>query len=221
MRQGDTLVLIPMKSILPTLILFLSVAVTLGETTFAQSLVPIARIISPIKEQESKGTVVIQGTAVSPSFSRYEVAYALEPDTTNWVIIGGNTQQVNNGILMAWNTRPLTDGSYALRLQVFNTDATVNESIVRNIRLTNTATTDSTQVVSENASQVSRPNELETARNVLSEITNGISAAPQGFLRGARYVAFAFTALFVYVVLKRLIVYFLQRQFQKNIDYGK
>jgi hypothetical protein len=97
----------------------------------------------------------------------------------------------------------------------------VNESIVRNIRLTNTATTDSTQVVSENASQVSRPNELETARNVLSEITNGISAAPQGFLRGARYVAFAFTALFVYVVLKRLIVYFLQRQFQKNIDYGK
>lgn len=188
-------------------------------------IVPVARLISPIKDQEARGTVVIQGSAVSPLFSRYEIAFAQEPDALNWTILGGNTQPVGNGVLLAWNTRPLADGAYALRLQVFNSDGTVSESIVRNVKLINQAAAASanTQTTSETTATTgaTRLNEFDTARDALSAVTDAINRVPAAFTRGVRLALLALGAVVAYGVLKQIVLWAARRALRKPIDYGQ
>jgi hypothetical protein len=188
-------------------------------------IVPVARLISPIKDQEARGTVVIQGSAVSPLFARYEIAFAPEPDAQNWTILGGNTQPVGNGVLLAWNTRPLADGAYALRLQVFNSDGTVSESIVRNVRLINqsAAASTSSQAAGETtaAAGTGRLSELDTARDALSAVTEAINRIPAAFVRGVRLALLALGAVVAYGVLKQIVLWAARRALRKPIDYGQ
>lgn len=110
----------------------------IANSVIAQAPDPRAQISVPGNEQTVRGTVNIQGTAAMDNFSRYELSYATEPDATNWVSLGGAVQPVTAGALGIWNTRPLADGKYALRLQVFDTaNAMAAQAIVRNITLAN------------------------------------------------------------------------------------
>ncbi len=193
----------------------------------AQSGESLARIVTPVRDQTLRGNVTIQGSATSPIFSRYELAYAQEPDLVNWIVIGGAVQPVQSGMLGVWNTRPLPDGKYALRLQVFGSDGSLNETIVRNLTLANAAAaptpaisaviTDATQAT-PGAGVVA---EVQTARNLLQVAVATIAQLPDAFLRGARLAILGFVALGAYVALKKLVLFAVRRMTRRPVDYGK
>jgi len=186
---------------------------------FAQ---PMARIVTPVREQTLRGSVTIQGSASAPAFARYELAYAAEPDLANWVVIGGGVQPVEAGFLGVWNTRALPDGQYALRLQVFGLDGGVGEVLVRNLKLANA------QAASTPAPAVPTPPptggvtaEIQTARDLLNVIIATVERLPSAFLRGARLAALALLAFGGYLLLKRTAQFIVRRYTQRPIDYGQ
>jgi hypothetical protein len=189
----------------------------------AQSGDPSTRITLPSADQTVRGTVTIQGTATSPVFSRYELAYAQEPDLATWVPLGGSVQPIQNGTLGVWNTRPLADGAYALRLQVFGSDGAINETLVRNITLANAAAPVAApaSAVTETVEGPAVVAEVQTARNTLQVIGATLAEAPDAFARGARIALLAFVALGAYLVIKKLVLFTLRRATQKPVDYGK
>lgn len=199
---------------------------TSGMTTnvLAQATDPRAQITLPGKDQSVRGTVSIQGTAMSPTFSRYELAYAAEPEVVNWISLGGSVQPVQNGQLGVWNTRPLGDGKYALRLQVVGTDGTVIESIVREINLVNAGTAPSPDASTAVTDTVDGPaviNEVQSARDTLQVIGDTIGQMPDAFVRGGRFALLALAALGVYNLLKKIGTYAIERFLRRRIDYGK
>ena len=200
------------------LILFAALNVALTPALQAN---PLARIVSPSNEQSIRGNVTIQGTANSGQFVRYEVAYAAEPELAAWIIVGGGAQPVENGVLAVWNTRPLPDGAYALRVQVINADGSVFEGFVRNLKTAN-AGSQPTPSAPEGAGQ---PDEAtgstEADAGAAEESDFDLAAIPAAFMRGARIALLAFAALGAYVALKRVIGFFLRRLFDKPVDYGR
>ncbi len=186
--------------------------------------VPVVRITSPIKDQTARGTVLIVGAATSPLFSRYEVSYAAEPDAESWIILGGSTRPVANGVLQSWNTRAVPDGKYALRLQVFNSDATVNEVAVRNITLNNqaarAAARDDAPLSTPSSAGSARNNEIETARSTIGQIGALLNRLPAAFARGLRLGAVALGVFIVYALLRQILFVLWPRIVRRPIDYG-
>lgn len=210
------------------IVLSLLIFVVLPTLTSAQTGERLARIITPVREQTLRGNVTIQGTASSPFFSRYVLAYAQEPDLVSWVEIGGAIQPVQGGMLGVWNTRPLPDGQYALRLQVFDSDGSVTESIVRDLKLANASaapepaiTTIITATAADAGANTGVVAEVQTARNVLQIIAATLSEMPDAFMRGARLAILAFLALGAYVILKRIVLFAVQRLARRPVDYGR
>lgn len=210
------------------IVLSLLIFVVLPTLTSAQTGERLARIITPVREQTLRGNVTIQGTASSPFFSRYVLAYAQEPDLASWVEIGGAIQPVQGGMLGVWNTRPLPDGQYALRLQVFDSDGSVTESIVRDLKLANASaapepaiTTIITATAADAGANTGVAAEVQTARNVLQIIAATLSEMPDAFMRGARLAILAFLALGAYVILKRIVLFAVQRLARRPVDYGR
>lgn len=184
--------------------------------------VPVARIISPIQDQELRGAVSIQGAAVAPTFLRYEIAYAVAAPEPAWITLGGSTDPVPNGRLATWNTRPLPDGEYLLRLQVYTADENFF-AVVTGLRLTNAAAaavTATGAASTTDAPRTNAPNEFDTARDALSAITDAAERIPAAFLRGARLAAIALGALIGYGLLKSLVLAALRRATRRPIDYG-
>lgn len=203
----------------------LVLALAVGSLAVAQSGESLARIVTPVRDQTLRGNVTIQGSATSPVFSRYELAYAQEPDLANWIVIGGAVQPVQSGMLGVWNTRPLPDGKYALRLQVFGTDGSLNETIVRNLTLAN-ADTSPTPAVSAVITDTAATGagvvaEVQTARNLLQIAITTIAQFPDAFMRGARLAILGFLAFGAYLVLKKAVLFAIQRLTQQPVDYGK
>ena len=178
----------------------------------------LARITSPVREQALRGNINIVGSATSPRFSKYEVAYAPETLGTpsNWVIIGGGIQQVDGGVLAVWNTRAISDSGYALRLQVFNIDNTISESVVRSIGISNTfgiAAPSSAQPAAAIAAPVLTPTPVAASIN--------LSLIPRGFMQGVWYAIYALLGLGAYVLLKKVLGFLWRLIFRRPIDYGK
>jgi hypothetical protein len=179
--------------------------------TTAQTQNPNIRIISPKGNATARGTVTIQGSANPAGFGRYELSYSQEPEPTTWVTVGASNQSVDNNTLGTWNTRPLPDGGYALRLQVFGADNVfLGESVLRNITLTNRAanvvviTTDTLQSGNAITSSVTVVRSGNTSAFSISDI-------PRGFVRGATYTVYGFAALGAYVMLKQLVKFLWKR----------
>ncbi|MGQ9554204.1 MAG: hypothetical protein ACUVWR_08845 [Anaerolineae bacterium] len=98
----------------------------------------LARITSPLPGANVREIVVVTGTALHPRFKFYKVEYAVEPGA-NWVVIGDIHQnQVQDGVLVQWDTRAVPDGSYSLRLSVVDETGNFIEYIVRQIVVANT-----------------------------------------------------------------------------------
>jgi hypothetical protein len=192
----------------------------------AQDAVAQARIVLPSADQPVRGTVAVVGTATSPAFLRYEIAYAQEPEAATWVSLGGSIQPVDNGQLGIWDTRPLADGAYALRIQVFGSDGSLTEALVRNIAVSNPtigATTGATSNATSGADTSAGTGvvaEVQSARDTLSVVAATLSQIPDALLRGARLALFAFAALGAYVLLKRLVLYIAHRVTRRPTDYG-
>ncbi len=104
----------------------------------------LSLITAPTTGSTVQGTVTIAGTAASPTFDHYEIAFAYDPNATDtWFEIAPpNTAAVASGQLATWDTTSITDGTYMLRLRVFSTDSkTPTDVIVRNIQVRNNAPT--------------------------------------------------------------------------------
>lgn len=190
----------------------------------AQPVEARARIVAPAEGQPARGTVAIVGSATSPAFSRYEIAYAAEPDASAWVSLGGAVQPIENGQLGIWDTRPLADGAYALRLQVIGADGSVSEAIVRNISVSNAAAAPAPAAAGTGATTGQGSGvvaEVQTARNTLEVVAATIGEIPDALLRGARLALLAFAALGAYVVIKKLVLYVAHRATRRPTDYGR
>ena len=102
----------------------------------------IVTITSPAQNETVVGVVNITGAASHPQFARYEIAFAYDPNPTDtWFEIQPSSEtQVAEGLLAAWDTTGITDGAYMIRLRVYSSDsATPLESIIRGIKIQNTA----------------------------------------------------------------------------------
>lgn len=102
-----------------------------------------AEITDPVAGSRVRGIVPVVGTASHPTFQRYELAFAYDPDPTGtWFTIQDPlTAPVTNGPLGRWDTSGVTDGVYALRLRVYGSERTFIETIVRGVRIQNTLPT--------------------------------------------------------------------------------
>ncbi len=185
---------------------------------------PVARITSPVRDHKLQGSVSVIGTATAPGFSRYEVSYALEPDTKTWVVIGGGTAPVDNGALAQWNTRPLADGAYALRVQVFTSDGKVIDmpTAVRNLAVANgtSVTPVAGAITPTNSITSTRPVSVTTT--AASDIVSfDLGAIPRAFGKGIQYAAMAIGALLAYLLLKRLFWFVWRRVRGNRVDYGE
>jgi hypothetical protein len=101
-------------------------------------------ITAPATGDTLVGTVTISGTAASPNFDHYELAFAYDPNTTDtWFeVVPPSNTPVTNGQLGTWDTTGITDGTYMLRLRVYNTGSTApTDVIVRNLVIGNNAPT--------------------------------------------------------------------------------
>ncbi|MBN1312284.1 MAG: hypothetical protein JXB30_12770 [Anaerolineae bacterium] len=99
----------------------------------AQATASKVEIISPTDNQEVGGLVQIVGTAIDPAFYQYKLAYATEPviDDTWTAIQAPVAQQVNEGILGAWDSTQVADGIYRIRLRLVQQDGTAIDDQVR------------------------------------------------------------------------------------------
>ena len=183
---------------------------------WAQVQGPLARVASPANKQTLSGSVTILGTAQSSALTRYELSFANEPDLTTWVSFGGATQTVNTAGLGVWNTRPLPDGEYALRLQVFSSNGTVIETVVRNLKIANGNT--GAAIAPNNNASVAEP--TVTASTTQRPSSFLLSDIPTAVIRGVRYMAIGFVTFGIYLILKLGLHLLRKRVSQTPIDYG-
>lgn len=210
------------SSLIHALFLLMLATLLMGpRLSHAQGQGPLARIAAPSKEQTVRGSVTILGTAQSDALVRYELAFAQEPDLANWVVFGGGTQIVNSSTLGIWNTRPVQDGKYALRLQVFSSNGAVLETIVRNLELTN-GTVNNSAATPANGQVSALPSDAQETTSTTSRAISNFSFSdiPTAFMRGVRLAAYAFVGLGAYVLLKAGLRLLRKRVSHSPIDYG-
>jgi hypothetical protein len=175
-----------------------------------------------VRDQTVRGSISIQGSALAPNFAKYEIAYANEPRRASWTVIAGDVQMVDNGTLAVWNTRPISDSTYALRLQVFNADNTITgEFIVGNVSISNTLTSPTTANSGATNSTASTTTANSTTTSSGFDLGKIISDAASGFQRGVRYVAYALIAFGVYLLIKKFVGGAIRAARKDRIDYGR
>lgn len=199
--------------------LFCGLLTLAGTPASAQDAV-LARITVPIKGQTVRGSITIQGTATAPQIARYQVDFAAEPDLAVWTLINAGLDSVDNNILAVWNTRPIPDGVYAIRVQVYTSEGLAAEAYVRELTLANAV---SVTPVAPGA-QITTSATTETTDTVGADAANQLNLdladLPNAFLSGARYAAIAFAALGGYVLVKRLFGLAIRKLFPRHVDYG-
>ncbi|MGH2619211.1 MAG: hypothetical protein ACRDHG_01400 [Anaerolineales bacterium] len=106
----------------------------------AQIEVPgFAEIVQPGEGQALQGIVTIRGTAAHPAFEAFELSFSLDPDPTEtWFPLGEAVDTpVVDGRLAIWDTGPISDGNYRLRLQVRIEAGEPLVAIVQELRVRN------------------------------------------------------------------------------------
>ena len=98
-----------------------------------------AVISSPTNSAVVNGVVPITGSADYPTFQFYIIEFHPEPVTGDqWQIVGQiHEARVINGHLETWDTRPIPDGSYTLRMRVVRLDGNYTEAFVQQIVVSN------------------------------------------------------------------------------------
>jgi hypothetical protein len=90
-------------------------------------------ITAPRYGETISGLVLVTGTALSPDFHHYELAYAVDPNPDDqWFPVqDAIAQQVQENVLGAWDTTRVADGPYLLRLQVVRNDGTAQATVIQ------------------------------------------------------------------------------------------
>lgn len=137
----------------------------------------IAIITSPAQNETVAGVVNITGTAAHPQFVRYELAFAYDPNPTDtWFELQPPSEtQITDSLLAAWDTTTIADGTYMIRLRVYSSDsATPQETIIRGIKIQNTAPPTAIPVPTQEAP-------TPTATAILPTATPAPTTAPSSF----------------------------------------
>lgn len=118
--------------------------ITLWANVTAQQ--PSNGITEPAAGDTIADVVIVRGTATSPDWLRYELAFRPEfASNDDWIVFAEGDQPILDGTLAIWDTTvgrnsgaPIfPDGSYRLRLRVVRTDFNYDEYFVTNISISN------------------------------------------------------------------------------------
>lgn len=92
---------------------------------------PPPAITSPAPDEALRGEVTVTGSTDLPNFlfAQLDFAYASDP-TDTWFNIQTFSQPIADSTLAVWDTAPITDGDYILRLRVNLADSTFQEVTV-------------------------------------------------------------------------------------------
>jgi hypothetical protein len=105
-------------------------------TAAAQSTAPV--IVSPAEGDALQGLVSVTGTSQVDGFASAELAFAYHDDPTGtWFPIAGASVPVTDGVLGAWDTTAISDGTYDLRLRIVLADGSAADTSVANLRVRN------------------------------------------------------------------------------------
>lgn len=103
-------------------------------------------ISQPATGETVSGIVEVIGTAVDPTYLRYELAFLQEANSgAGWIVFAEGNQQVINGTLAFWDTTVgrnigspvFPDGVYQLRLRVVRADYNYSEYFVTGLVVAN------------------------------------------------------------------------------------
>ncbi len=88
-------------------------------------------ITAPLPNSVLSGTIEIRGRALIPDFRFYKVEYSAQI-REQWVLIGTDVihSPVQDGLLVAWPTTIVPDGTYRLRLHVVNSTGNFCEIVL-------------------------------------------------------------------------------------------
>ena len=104
-----------------------------GETSLPVSPSAVSEgIISPAAGDVLTGLVTVTGATQSPNWV-LSFAYADNP-TGTWFDLASGQSLLENGTLSTWDTTPLTDGDYILRLRVFYAEGAKDYPVTVRIR---------------------------------------------------------------------------------------
>jgi hypothetical protein len=96
-----------------------------------------AEITSPTGGAALAGLIAIEGSADHPSFLRYDLAFAYDPNPTDtWFPVGEPVStRARQATLALWDTSDLAPGLYQLRLRVFLDNGTILEDHAVGLRV--------------------------------------------------------------------------------------
>jgi len=167
-------------------LLIVAVLVSLGLIAGTAALaVPPAQEQRPVlaqPEQDAavRGVVQLVGTAVHPQFQRYELYYAPWPlpSDQSWIFIGdAHYQQQPLGLLGAWDSRSVPDGTYVLRVRVVKQDGNYLDGDPRRVLVANTRLPDTpTPAVTNTPTAVPTP--LPATATIVVAVPTGEVVAP-------------------------------------------
>lgn len=90
-------------------------------TEYCPSAHLLARLSAPADGQAVRGAVRLEGSAVAPKFSHYQLELGLGTTPESFIVIqGAITQTMRRSLLGTLDTRQLENGPYTLRLVVFD-----------------------------------------------------------------------------------------------------
>jgi hypothetical protein len=102
-----------------------------------------AKIDAPSMDTFESGTIQITGTATDPAFLEYDLDFTADPPVgaEGWQPVQPPiAQQVQDGVLAAWDTSVVSNGKYWIRLRVVRQDGSAIEDKVR-VRVVNVTAT--------------------------------------------------------------------------------
>ena len=113
-----------------------------GKNLIFDATAPTGTITSPAASSTVTGSVPITGTASDTNFKEYQLHYGVGASPSTWIAIGTNpyTTAITNGTLGTWSAAALANGTYTLRLRVYD-KARVSSGfteVLRTITLDNT-----------------------------------------------------------------------------------
>jgi ligand-binding sensor domain-containing protein len=91
---------------------------------------PVPMIAAPASGQVVRGPVIIRGTAADLRFRGFRLE-ARSTDAPAWALLAESSAPIPGGLLGGWDTAPLADGEYELRLSVTDTLGLVGSTLVR------------------------------------------------------------------------------------------
>ena len=93
-----------------------------GKNLIFDAIAPTGAITAPATGATVNGSVTVTGTASDANFKEYQLHYGAGASPSSWTGIGTNpyTTQVTSGTLGTWDTASLANGTYTIRLRVYD-----------------------------------------------------------------------------------------------------